>query len=72
MYKNVKEIKDALVNDGWSPSIQLEEVPETELNKKFFGTLDTRNHKFFRMLFSGNIYNDNGKVIYFNVPVISV
>ena len=66
------EIKDAFVKDGWNENITFEECTENEL-KTHYGYYIYKafyeGRKFFRNIVSGNIYDDCGKIVYYNIPI---
>lgn len=72
MYKNVNEIKNAFIADGWSNRIQFEELNLHDLEKIGVCSMIQKakeGHKYFRMLFCGNVYDENGKIVLLNIPV---
>ena len=71
-YKTCEEIKNAFVKDGWNKDISFEEVtiPEVDnLYGYYIREAFYKGRKFFRMVKTGNIFDDCGKIVYYNVPI---
>ena len=70
MFKNTEQIKNSFIKSGWSESIQFEEVTITEAEQigvdSIVGKIKN-GRKYYRMLFSGNIYDDNGSIVLYNI-----
>lgn len=68
-FVSVEEITDAFIKKGWSKTVSFTEVT---LKVAEEGGLDwlsyriERGQRFFRMS-NGNIFNEYGKVVFFNV-----
>lgn len=69
MYKNIEDIKTAFIKDGWSENIEFSEVTENEIGSCSMAKALREGRKFFKMLSSGNIYDDKGDIFFFNIPV---
>ena len=70
MFKSTNQIKDSFIKDGWNKSIQFEEVTITEAEQIGVVSIVEKiknGRKYYRMLFSGNIYDDNGSITLYNV-----
>jgi len=70
MYNTVEQIKAAFVKDGWSSDIKFEELTRPEAEKIGSWTIlrdMERGRKFFRMLSTGNIFDDRGSVVIYNI-----
>lgn len=57
-YNTPEEIRAEFIKDGWNSDIDFEEV--------------TREHggngkKFFRMVSTGNVFDDTGSIVYYNI-----
>ncbi len=75
MYDTAEHIRKASVKDGWSSNVQLSELTMQDAEKiGCFSILRDmeRGKKFFRMAVSGNIYNNRGEVVIFNIPTREV
>lgn len=74
MFKSASEIKECFIADGWSKSTDFEELTIADLKKIGVDSMlknAEQGHKYFRMLFCGNIYNDSGNVVLYDIPVIN-
>lgn len=61
-YKNVMEITKGFIKAGWN-NPTFEEVPGPPFTV-------TKSYKYFRMLETGNIFDDNGKIAFYNIPAL--
>lgn len=73
MYNTVEQIKAAFVKDGWSSSIEFSELTMQEA--KEIGCYSImcdmeRGKKFFRMAVTGNIFDNRGEIVIYNIPAI--
>ncbi len=70
MYNTVEQIKAAFVKGGWSSDIEFEELTRPEAEKIGSWTIlrdMERGRKFFRMLSTGNVFDDRGNVVIYNI-----
>lgn len=67
-YKTVEEITAAFIKKGWSKDITFSEY-DTQRNEHGFLFVKPEQ-KLFVMNGSGNIYDDNGNIYYFNIRCI--
>lgn len=70
MFNNTKQIRDSFVKNGWNESVSFDELSLKEANEKGYtfavsGIINGK--KYFKMNVCGNIYDDKGKVVIFNV-----
>ena len=69
-YNSVEEISEAFIKDGWSVNTSFTEVTMEEAEKKgyLYAVSEIRKgKKVFRMNVCGNIYSENGKLLYYNI-----
>jgi hypothetical protein len=70
MFNNAKQIRDNFVRNGWDESVSFDELSLKEAIEKgyTFAVSGIKNgKKYFKMNVCGNIYDDKGKVVIFNV-----
>ena len=69
-YRNCEEIRKVFIADGWSENIQFEEVKKKEFIRYgyYMKRYVDQGHKFFRMVRTGNVFDDTGTIVYYNVP----
>lgn len=70
MYNTAEQIKAAFVKDGWLSDIEFEELTKPEAEKIGSWTIlrdMERGRKFFRMLSTGNVFDDRGSVVIYNI-----
>lgn len=70
-FSTVEEITNAFVKDGWSKDASFTELSLEEAKEKghlFAIERIKKGRKHFKMNVSGNIFDDNGKVVLYNVP----
>lgn len=70
MYNTIEQIKTAFVKAGWSNDIEFEELTKVEAEKIGSWTIlrDMEcGRKFFRMLSTGNVFDDRGSVVIYNI-----
>lgn len=72
MYNTTEQIRAAFVKDGWSSNIEFLELTMEDAKK--IGSWSIlrdmeRGKKFFRMVSTGNIFNNRGEVVIFNIPI---
>ena len=73
MYNTVEQIKAAFVKDGWSSHIEFSELTMQDAKKIGCHSIVRGmecGKKFFRMVVSGNIFDDCGNVVIYNIPTI--
>ena len=64
-----EKMKEKFLKDGWN-NINFEEVTKKEAEEKglLFAILGiAKGKKYFRMVESGNIFDENGKIVMFNL-----
>lgn len=69
-YNTCEEIKSVFIADGWSSDIEFEELAEerAQSHGHFIKSAMARGMKFFVMVQTGNIFDDCGTVVYYNIP----
>ena len=67
-YNNVEEITKAFIKKGWKDP-KFREMTEDEDGCLAVADGLKEGKKFFRMLSTGNVYDEHGEVFYFNIPV---
>ena len=68
-FKTCEEIKFAFVKKGWNNDIEFTEVQDEE-KISIFGEYCGKpllGKKLFKMAISGNIFDDTGKIVYYNI-----
>lgn len=71
-FNTVEQITQKFIKDGWNKDISFNELSlEGAKQKGYTFAIDGINEgkKYFEMNATGNVFNDNGKVIYYNVPI---
>ena len=71
-YTNVEEIRQGFIKQGWNENISFKELSYEEATKKglLFAMINIqKGRKYFIMDTSNNIYDDNGKIALFDIPV---
>lgn len=69
-FNNTEEITRFFINDGWGENTTFSELSEKEAKEKgyHFAARGIENgRKYFIMGTCGNIYDDNGKIVMFNI-----
>lgn len=72
MFNNIEEIRKAFINDGWSKDTIFTELTLNAAEKEgLLFAIDgiKKGKKYFRMNISGNIYDNNGEIVFYNIPV---
>lgn len=70
----VEQITKKFIKDGWSENTSFAELSLEEAKQKgytFAITEIIKGKKYFRMNTSGNIYNDNGEIVMYNIIPIT-
>lgn len=72
-YKSEAEITAAFINDGWSKNTAFTELSFDDAREigKYFVDLMLKGTKLFRMNICGNVYDDTGKLLLFDIASIS-
>ena len=72
-FKSVEEITTAFINDGWSEDTAFTELSFDDARKigEYFIDLMKKGTKLFRMNICGNIYDDTGKLLLFDIASTS-
>lgn len=69
-FNNAKEITRFFINDGWGENTTSLELSKKEAEEKGYyfalGGME-KGRKYFIMGACGNIYDDNGKIVMFNI-----
>lgn len=70
-YKTCEEIQEAFIADGWGSDTTFTEITDEEAEHHGYYIKQAFSHgrKFFRMNVSGNIYDDEGKIALYNIPI---
>ena len=69
-YKCAEDMKAAFIADGWSADIEVREATEEEIEKSgyYIKSAAANGSKFYIMAGNGNMYDDHGKIVYYNIP----
>ena len=69
-YKCADDMKAAFIADGWSADIDVREATAEEIEKSgyYIKSAAANGSKFYIMAGSGNMYDDHGKIVYYNIP----
>lgn len=69
-YKCAEDMKAAFIADGWSADIDVREATAEEIEKSgyYIKSAAANGSKFYIMAGSGNMYDDHGKIVYYNIP----
>lgn len=68
-YKTREEITAAFIADGWSTSISFRDAtPEEIAGNTYIKQAATQGRKFYAMTANGNMYDDAGTLVYYNIP----
>lgn len=69
-FRNAEEITEFFINDGWGENTSFSEVCLEEAKEKGYGYIIRgikNGEKFLKMNVSGNIFNENGRLVLFNI-----
>lgn len=69
-FTNIKQIREEFIKDGWNEDISFEELTLEEAKiKGYIFAVDgiKKERKYFKMNVTGNIFDDKGKVVLYNV-----
>ncbi len=69
-FSNVDEIRESFIRHGWSDAVSFSELTEKEAvsNGQLFAVRGMqKGHRYFVMTGSGNIYDESGKIVYYNL-----
>lgn len=73
MYNTAEQIRAAFVKDGWSSDTEFSELTMQEAREigcySIIRDME-REKKFFRMTVTGNIFDNCGKIVIYNIPAI--
>lgn len=67
---NAEQISEKFIKDGWSKDTSFTELSLEEAKENGYSFVISRmakGEKFFKMNVNGNIYNDKGKIILYNI-----
>lgn len=70
MFTNVEQIREKFIKDGWNKNTSFVELSLEEAKEKgylFAISGIAKGKKYFKMNVSGNIYNNKGKVLIYNI-----
>lgn len=70
MFNDIEQIRDKFIKDGWNESVSFQELSMQEAKEKgYLFIIDgiNKGKKYFKMNVCGNIYDDRGKLILFNI-----
>ena len=62
-FNSANDIRDSFIKSGWGTQTAFEELTKKTVEKVHLNT----NRKYFRMIFTGNIYDENGKIALYNL-----
>lgn len=70
-YKCAEDLKAAFIADGWSANIEIREATPEEIEKSghYINNAAANGNKFYIMVGNGNMYDDSGRIVYYNIPV---
>ena len=70
VYKTAEEITQKFIKDGWTENTSFSELSLEEAKERgllfVIGGIN-KGHKYFKMNVCGNIYDDRGKLVMFNI-----
>lgn len=69
-FDNVNQIREKFLKDGWSEDTSFEELSLKEAEKKgytFALNEIAKGKKYFKMNVNGNIYNNKGEIVLYNI-----
>lgn len=69
-FSNVGEIREVFIKDGWNDTVSFSELTEKEAtsNGQLFAVRGMQmGHRYFVMVGNGNIYDETGKIVYYNL-----
>lgn len=72
IYTTAEEITKKFIEDGWDAKTTFSELTMEEAIEKgclFAIAGINRGHKYFKMNISGNIYDENGKIVMYNLKI---
>lgn len=70
MFNDIEQIRDKFIKDGWNESVSFQELSMQEAKEKgylFIINGINKGKKYFKMNVCGNIYDDRGKLVLFNI-----
>lgn len=70
-FSTVEQITNKFIKDGWNNKTSFTELTLKEAEEKgylFAINEITKGRKYFKMNVSNNIFNDNGKIVMYNIP----
>ncbi len=70
MFNDIEQIRDKFIKDGWNESVSFKELSMQEAKEKgYLFIIDgiNKGKKYFKMNVCGNIYDDRGKLVLFNI-----
>jgi hypothetical protein len=73
-YSTAEEITTGFINDGWSKDISFTELSLQEAEDKgYYFAINgiKKGRKYYKMSVTGNIFNDNGRLSFYNIPCIN-
>jgi len=71
IYTTTEEIRDAFIKDGWNGNTSFSELTMDEAKEKgylFAVNGISKGQKYFKMNVCGNIYDEKGKLVMYNIP----
>lgn len=74
-FNNAEEITKAFIADGWAnDTVLVDYTAEEAKTEGLFGIYNkicSNGKKFFKMNVTGNIFDDTGKVVYYNMKTLN-
>lgn len=70
MFNDIEQIRDKFIKDGWNESVSFQELSMQEAKEKgYLFIIDgiNKGKRYFKMNVCGNIYDDRGKLVLFNI-----
>lgn len=69
-FSSVDEIRESFIRHGWNANVYFSELTEEEAvsNGHSFAVRGMQmGHRYFVMVGNGNIYDETGKIVYYNL-----
>jgi hypothetical protein len=74
VFHTTEQITKRFIESGWNRNVSFKELSLNEAKRKgylFAITGINKGRKYFIMSVCGNIYDDKGKLVMYNIPVCS-
>ena len=75
MFKTTEQITNKFIKEGWSKNTSFEELELKEAEKEGLSFVIEgikKGRKYFKMNICNNIYDDKGKIVLYDIPVINI